>query len=96
MCELSSETLKFRGIEGYVVDGGCRDSDFVMNIGFPVFCRYQTPGDIVGKWTVEALGEPIKIGSLTIRSGDYIMGDRDGLVLTPRRCKSAWSASRTS
>jgi 4-hydroxy-4-methyl-2-oxoglutarate aldolase len=84
MGELSSETLKFRGIRGYVVDGGCRDSDFVMKIGFPVFCRYQTPGDIVGKWTVEALGEPINIGSLTIRTGDYIMGDRDGLVLIPK------------
>jgi 4-hydroxy-4-methyl-2-oxoglutarate aldolase len=84
MGELSSETLKFRGIRGYVVDGGCRDSDFVMKIGFPVFCRYQTPGDIVGKWTVEALGESIKIGSLTIQNGDYIMGDRDGLVLIPK------------
>lgn len=84
MGELSSETLKLRGIRGYVVDGGCRDSDFVMNSGFPVFCRYQTPADIVGKWSVETLGEPIQIGSLTIRSGDYIMGDRDGLVLIPK------------
>ena len=84
MGELSSETLKFRGIRGYVVDGGCRDTEFVMNIRFPVFCRYQTPGDIVGKWSVETTGESIRIGSLTINSGDYIMGDRDGLVLIPK------------
>src|SRR5690348_10103984 len=30
MGELSSETLKFRGIRGYVVDGGCRDADFIL------------------------------------------------------------------
>lgn len=84
MGELSSETLKFRGIRGYVVDGGCRDSDFVINQGFPVFCRYRTPVDIVGRWSVEALGKPIEIGSLTIQSGDYILGDKDGLVLIPQ------------
>lgn len=84
MGELSSETLKFRGIRGYVVDGGCRDTDFILEIGFRVFCRYLTPADIVGKWSVQTLGEPIKIGHLTIHSGDYIMGDIDGVVLIPK------------
>ena len=83
MGELSSETLNFRGIRGYVVDGGCRDLDFILRLGFRVFCRYSTPADIVGKWSVESMGEPITIGRLTIKSGDYVMGDRDGLVLIP-------------
>ena len=47
MGELSAETLKFRGVKGYVVDGGNRDTDFILNLGFPVFCRYLTPSDIV-------------------------------------------------
>ena len=84
MGELSAETLNFRGIRGYVVDGGCRDNGFILNLGFRVFCRYFTPADIVGKWSVETLGEPITIGQHIIHSGDYIMGDIDGLVLIPK------------
>jgi 4-hydroxy-4-methyl-2-oxoglutarate aldolase len=84
MGELSAETLNFRGVRGYVVDGGCRDTSFILGLGFRVFCRYTTPGDIVGRWSVDTLGEPIRIGNLTIHSGDYIMGDMDGLVIIPK------------
>jgi 4-hydroxy-4-methyl-2-oxoglutarate aldolase len=84
MGELSAETLNFRGVLGYVVDGGCRDTSFILGLGFRVFCRYTTPGDIVGRWSEDTLGEPIKIGNLTIHSGDYIMGDMDGLVIIPK------------
>ena len=42
MGELSAETLAFRNIRGYIVDGGCRDSDFIQKIAFAVFCRYYT------------------------------------------------------
>jgi 4-hydroxy-4-methyl-2-oxoglutarate aldolase len=84
MGELSSETLKFRGIRGYVVDGGCRDTDFILKLDFPVFCRYLTPGDIVGKWLVETVGEPIKIADHSVETGDYVMGDIDGVVLIPK------------
>jgi 4-hydroxy-4-methyl-2-oxoglutarate aldolase len=50
MGEHSSETMHFRGIRGYIVDGGCRDSEFIKRIGFRVWCRYFTPIDIVGRW----------------------------------------------
>ena len=84
MGELSAETLNFRGVRGYVVDGGGRDTSFILGLGFRVFCRYTTPGDIVGRWSVDTLGEPIRIGNLAIHSGDYIMGDMDGLVIIPK------------
>jgi 4-hydroxy-4-methyl-2-oxoglutarate aldolase len=83
MGELSSETLTFRGIRGYVVDGGCRDSDFILKVGFPVWCRYFTPVDVVGRWAADTFGEPITIGGVTIRTGDHILADRDGVVVIP-------------
>jgi 4-hydroxy-4-methyl-2-oxoglutarate aldolase len=83
MGELSAETLKFRGVRGYVVDGGCRDTDFILELGFPVFCSFNTPKDIVGRWVPDRFGEPITIGEVTICSGDYLLGDRDGVVVIP-------------
>ncbi len=83
MGELSAETLQLRGVRGYVVDGGCRDSGFIERIGFPVYCRYFTPRDIVGRWVADAFGEPIEIGGVTIATGDAIIADRDGAVIIP-------------
>ncbi|WP_291990002.1 hypothetical protein [Luteitalea sp.] len=83
MGELSAETLHFRGVRGYVVDGGCRDTDFILNLGFPVFCSFNTPKDIVGRWVPDRFGEPITIGDVTISSGDWLLADRDGVVVIP-------------
>ncbi len=83
MGELSSETLQLRGIRGYIVDGGCRDSNFINKIGFKVFCKYYTPVDIVGRWVADSFGEPIIIGNVKIKTGDYVMADRDGVVVIP-------------
>jgi len=81
--ELSAETMKLRGVRGYIVDGGCRDSEFILNLGFKVFCRYFTPVDVVGRWIPDCLGESIKIEDVTIHTGDCVMADRDGVVIIP-------------
>ena len=83
MGELSAETLKRKGVRGYVVDGGCRDVEFILELGFPVWCRYFTPRDIVGYWLPDRFDQPITIGQVTIAPGDLVLGDRDGMVILP-------------
>jgi len=84
MGELSAQTLAARGVLGYVVDGGSRDTDLVLAQGFPVFCAFLTPTDIVERWVPDRYGEPVTIGDVTIATGDYLLGDRDGVVIIPR------------
>jgi len=84
MGELSAQTLAARGVLGYVVDGGSRDTDLVLQQGFPVFCSFLTPSDIVERWIPDRYGEPVTIGAVTIATGDYLLGDRDGVVIVPR------------
>jgi 4-hydroxy-4-methyl-2-oxoglutarate aldolase len=84
MGELSAQTLQARGVLGYVVDGGSRDTDLVLAQGFPVFCSFLTPADIVERWMPDACAEPIRIGTVAIATGDYLLGDRDGVVVIPR------------
>ena len=83
MGELSAETLKLKGVRGYVADGGCRDVNFILELGFPVWCRYFTPRDVVGYWLPDGFDQPITIGPVQIRPGDYVLGDRDGMVILP-------------
>lgn len=84
MGELSGETLQLRGVKGYIVDGGCRDVDFLLNMGFPVCCRYFTPKDVVGYWLPDGFDAVIDIGGVTIRPGDYVCADRDGICIIPK------------
>ena len=84
MGELSAQTLQARGVLGYVVDGGSRDTDLVLAQGFPVFCSFLTPADIVERWVPDSFAEPITIGTVTIATGDYLLGDRDGVVVIPQ------------
>lgn len=83
MGELSAETLKRKGVRGYVADGGCRDVSFILELGFPVWCRYFTPRDIVGYWLPDQFDQPITVGPVTIAPGDLVLGDRDGMVILP-------------
>lgn len=83
MGELSASALQLKGVRGYIVDGGCRDAAMIDEIGFPVWCSFYTPSDIVSRWVPDRFGEPITIGTVTISSGDYVIADRDGIVIIP-------------
>jgi 4-hydroxy-4-methyl-2-oxoglutarate aldolase len=84
MGELSAETFVYKGVRGYLCDGGCRDSVRILETGLRVWSRYYTPRDVVGRWVPDRLGEPTVIGGVTIRTGDYLMADRDGAVVIPQ------------
>ena len=81
--ELSCETAKHRGGRGAILDGGIRDVNYILKLGFPVFARYSTPRDIVGRWKLTAYNMPITIGLVRIHPGDYVLGDRDGVIVIP-------------
>jgi regulator of RNase E activity RraA len=83
--ELSCESARFRGARGAVIDGGIRDIDYILKLGFPVFCRYRTPADVIGRWKLVSYGLPIQIGEVGIRRGDFIVGDKDGVLVIPKQ-----------
>jgi regulator of RNase E activity RraA len=84
MGELSAETLKNKGVRGCVADGFIRDVNFLLAIGFQAWCRGFTPRDIVGHWLPKATNVPVTIGGVVIEPGDYMVGDRDGLIRVPK------------
>lgn len=84
MGELSAETLKNKGVLGCVADGFVRDVDFLLEMGFQTWSRGYTPRDIVGHWLPRAVEVDIRIGDVIVAPGDYLVGDRDGLIRVPR------------
>ncbi len=78
---LSAEALALKNVRGYIVDGGCRDVQAIADQGFPVFARYATPIDIVCAWRAEAFEQPVAIGGQQVLPDDYVLADRDGIIL---------------
>ena len=84
MGELSAETLQNKGVRGCIIDGGCRDLEFILNIDFPVWCNFYTPRDVVSYWSPTKLEQTVTIGNTKIHNDDYVMADIDGVVIIPK------------
>lgn len=72
------------GCRGTVVDGGVRDTDKVLGLSFPVFCRYRTSNGMLGRFRMSDWQIPVRIGGVTISPGDVVVGDADGVIIIPR------------
>ena len=83
MGELSAETLHRKGVLGVVTDGALRDTNFILKLGLPCWGTHYTPRDVVGLWLPTAIGETIRIEDVTVNPGDWVHGDRDGMVVIP-------------
>jgi regulator of RNase E activity RraA len=67
-----------------VIDGGCRDIDFILQQDFPVFSRFTTPQDSTGRWELVGHGDvELDIGGVRIARGDWIVADHDGIAVIP-------------
>ena len=84
MGELSLEALQMKGIVGCVIDGGIRDVQASRRLGLPLWHRFRTPRDIVGRWLPHRVDEALTIGEVVIHPGDIIHADDDGVVCIPK------------
>ncbi len=80
---LMATTASVRGMEGVVVDGAVRDVTEIEALGLSVFSRSISPATMLGRSTSLIRDVPIVCGGITVAPGDYIVGDRDGVVCIP-------------
>ena len=71
-------------IRGAVIAGGIRDTKQILEQKFPVFYRYKTSNGSLGRCMITHYQVPVKIGKVTVRPGDIIFGDIDGVLCIPR------------
>jgi len=78
--ELIGTQMLGRGVAAVLIDAAVRDVEELRGLGLPVWARWvrvrgaekRTPGTI---------GEPVVVGGATIRQGDLVVLDTDGVVV---------------
>jgi regulator of RNase E activity RraA len=77
-------TAAGRKVKAACIDGGIRDTHQILEQDFPVFYRYRISNGSLGRCLITHYQIPIKIGDVTIKPGDVVLGDIDGVLVVPR------------
>ena len=73
-----------RQMAGMVLDGAIRDLWDVRRMGLTVYARSKSPRTAVGHYATVARNVPVECGGVTVRPGDIIVADEDGVVVVPQ------------
>ena len=82
---LLSMGAQTRGIEGVIAEGPVRDIDQAIEMGFPVFARAWTARTARGRIVEQSTNEPVQIGDVEVKAGDYVLADRSATIFVPEK-----------
>jgi 4-hydroxy-4-methyl-2-oxoglutarate aldolase len=92
--ELLATQAKAHGAAAMLIDASVRDMEELAEVGLPIWARWvRVKG--ADKDTPGSIGEPVTVGGATIRQGDVLVLDADGVaVVEHERVAEVLEASR--
>ena len=81
--EMMATRARFLGARGAVLNGYYRDTRGLQRMNFPTFGFGSYGQDSGPRYKVHDFRVPIEIGGVSIRSGDILFGDIDGVCVIP-------------
>ena len=92
--ELLATQAQAHGAAAILVDASVRDTEELVELGLPVWARWVRVQGAV-KQTAGSIGQPVQVGGATIRAGDAVVLDADGVaVVEHERLEDVLAASR--
>lgn len=77
-------TAKGKKVKAACIDGGIRDTHQILETEFPIFYKYRISNGSLGRCLITHYQIAIVIGNVTIKPGDIVVGDIDGVLIVPR------------
>ena len=92
--DLMATQAKAKKLGGLAIDGCIRDSEEIIEMGFPIFSRGLAIRGTV-KASLGLINYPINFGGTVVNPGDLILGDDDGIVVVKfQNCKEVLAKSQ--
>jgi len=73
-----------KGIAGTVIDGVCRDVNKALGDGYPIFSKGRFMRTGKDRVQVNAINQPVSIGTARVEANDIVVADASGVVIVPR------------
>jgi 4-hydroxy-4-methyl-2-oxoglutarate aldolase len=91
--DLLAIQAKAQGAAGILIDASVRDVEELVELGLPIWARWiRVKG--AAKDVAGTIGEPVVVGGATIRTGDVLVLDADGVtVVEHERVEEVLAAS---
>lgn len=83
--ELNANLALRAGASGAIIDGVTRDTKETADMGFPVFSKGNYCKDTRKRGIVTSKNKTVMIDGISIHKDDLIFGDRDGIVIIPKK-----------
>ncbi len=92
--ELLATQARAHGAAAMLIDASVRDLEELVDLGLPIWARWVRVRG-ADKDAAGAIGEPVRVGGATIRQGDLLVLDADGVaVVEHERVTAVLEASR--
>ncbi len=88
MGEIMCQQAVALGVAAVVIDGAVRDSEAIRELGFPMYAAGLNPNGPT-KFVPGRLNHPISIGGVSVKPGDLVVGDADGVTVIEREKAAA-------
>lgn len=82
--ELFATAVNARKGAGVLLDGYARDVKALKEMKFPLFYKGRDVRTSKGRCEINECQIPVILDGVTIRPGDYIFGDIDGVIVIPK------------
>ena len=83
------ECAKRQGLVGMVVYGGARDIAGYRTMGMPLYCTGSATVDKPSDIRIVGYNVPVEVGGVTVKPGDILIADEDGVVCIPTEALDA-------
>lgn len=77
-------TARGKKVKAACIDGGIRDTHQILEADFPMFYKYRISNGSLGRCLITHYQITLSIGGVSIKPGDVILGDIDGVLVVPR------------
>lgn len=82
--DIMTQLAGSKGIAGTVIDGVCRDVHKALGDGYPIFSKGRFMRTGKDRVQVNAINQPVSIGTARVDAHDIVVADASGVVIVPR------------